>query len=325
MRRRAFLGGLSSAAATWPLAVRAQQPVVPVIGFLRSTPLNMSIPFVAAFRQGLKESGFNEGQNVAIEFRYANNQIDRLPELADELVRRPVAVIVANVLAALAAKNVTATVPIVFATGSDPVKDGLVASLNRPGGNVTGVSFVSGALATKRLEILRQIAPNAITFAMLVNLDAGESQLEQREVQSAAQAIGQKIIVLDVNNAADIETAFATMAARSVDALYVGTGPFMQTYTELVARLAAQHVIPAIYPLRESVAVGGLMSYGSSITDAYREVGVYTSRILKGERPADLPVMQATKFELTLNLKAAKALGLAVPDRVLALADEVVE
>ena len=268
--------------------------------------------------------GFNEGQNVAIEFRYANNQIDRLPELADELVRRPVAVIVANVLAALAAKNVTATVPILFATGSDPVKDGLVASLNRPGGNVTGVSFVSGALATKRLDS----APDSAQRHNLRHVSQpGRRQVSVRTARGAVSGAGDRAEnnVLDVNNAADIETAFATMAARSVDALYVGTGPFMQTYTELVARLAAQHVVPAIYPLRDSVAVGGLMSYGSSITDAYRQVGVYTSRTLKGERPADLPVMQATKFELTLNLKAAKALGLAVPDRVLALADEVVE
>jgi putative ABC transport system substrate-binding protein len=316
---------LVGGAASWPFAVRAQQLAMPVIGFLRSTPLNTSTSFVAAFRQGLKESGFNEGQNVAVEFRSADNQIDRLPALVDELVRRPVNVIVANVLAALAAKNATTTVPILFVTGGDPVKDGLVASLNRPGGNVTGVSFVSGALATKRLEILRQLTPNATTIAMLVQLDAAESVLEQREVQAATQAIGQQLIVLDVNSAADIETAFATMATRGVGALYVGTGPFTTSHRELLTALAARNTIPALYPLREFAAVGGLMSYGASITDAYRQVGIYAARILKGERPADLPVIQAAKFDFVLNLKAAKALGLTLPDRVLALADEVIE
>src|SRR6266566_4694766 len=226
MRRREFITLLGGTAAVWPIAVRAQQSTMPVIGFLRSTPLNTSTSFVAAFRQGLKESGFNEGQNVAVEFRSADNQIDRLPGLVDELVRRPVNVIVANVLAALAAKNATTAMPIVFVTGSDPVRDGLVASLNRPGPNITGVSFVSGALATKRFEILRQLTPNAKTIAMLVQLDTAESVLEQREVQAAARATGQQLIVFDVNSAADIESAFATMATRGVGALYVGTGPF---------------------------------------------------------------------------------------------------
>jgi putative ABC transport system substrate-binding protein len=255
----------------------------------------------------------------------ADNQIDRLPALVDELVRWPVNIIVANVLAALAAKNANTTVPILFVTGSDPVKDGLVASLNRPGGNVTGVSFVSGALATKRLEILRQLTPNATTIAMLVQLDADESVLEQREVQMAARANGQQLIVFDVNSAADIESAFATMAARGVGALYVGTGPFTTSHRELLTALAARNAIPAVYSLREFVAVGGLMSYGASITDAYRQAGVYAARILKGERPADLPVIQAAKFDFVLNLKAAKALGLTVPDRVHALVDEVIE
>jgi putative ABC transport system substrate-binding protein len=316
---------IGGGAVAWPLAARAQQLAMPVIGFLRSTPLNTSMPLLAAFRQGLKESGFNEGQNVAVEFRSADNQIDRLPGLVDELVRRPVNVIVANVLAALVAKNATTTVPILFVTGSDPVKDGLVASLNRPGGNVTGVSFVSGALATKRLEILRQLTSNATTIAMLVQLDADESVLEQRQVQAAARATGQQLIVFDVNSAADIENAFATMAARGVGALYVGTGPFTMSHREPLTALAARNAIPAMYPLREFVAVGGLMSYGASITDAYRQVGIYAARILKGERPADLPVIQAAKFDFVLNLKAAKALGLTVPERVHALTDEVVE
>ena len=220
MRRREFITFLGGA-TVWPVAARAQQSTMPVIGFLRSSPLNISIPLVAAFRQGLKESGFSEGQNVAVEFRYADNQIDRLPALIDELLRRPVNVIVANVLAALAAKDATTTVPILFVTGSDPVKDGLVTSLNRPGGNITGVSFVSGALATKRFEILRQLTPNAKTIAMLVQLDADESVLEQRQVQAAARATGQQLIVFNVDSAADIDAAFATMAhARRRRALY---------------------------------------------------------------------------------------------------------
>ena len=325
MRRREFITLLGGTAAVWPIAVRAQQSAMPVIGFLRSTPAGPFAHLMVAFRQGLSEAGYVEGKNVTIEQRYADNQIDRLPALVDELVRRPVNVMVANVLAALAAKNATMTVPILFVTGSDPVKDGLVASLNRPGGNVTGVSFVSGALATKRLEILRQLVPNARTIAMLVQLDALESVLEQREVQAAAQASGQQLIVFDVNSAADIEAVFVTMTARGVDALYVGTGPFTTSHRERLAALAARNAIPALYPLREFVAVGGLMSYGASITDAYRQVGIYAARILKGEKPADLPVIQAAKFDFVLNLKAAKALNLALPDRILALADEVIE
>jgi len=324
MRRREFITFLGGATA-WPFAARAQQSTTPVIGFLLSSPLNMSIPLVAAFRQGLKESGFSEGQNVAVEFRYADNQIDRLPALVDELLRRPVNVIVANVLAALAAKDATTTVPILFVTGGDPVKDGLVTSLNRPGGNITGVSFVSGALATKRFEILRQLTPNAKTIAMLVQLDADESVLEQRQVQAAARATGQQLIVFNVDSAADIDAAFATMATRGVGGLYVGTGPFTTSHRERLSELAARNAIPAMYPLREFVAAGGLMSYGASITDAYREIGIYASRILKGEKPADLPVIQAAKFDFVLNLKAAKALSLKVPPSLIALADEVVE
>ena len=298
---------------------------MPVIGFLRSTPAGPFANIVAAFRQGLSEAGYVEGKNVAIEQRWADNQIDRLPALVDELIRRPVNVIVANVLAALAAKNATTTLPILFVTGSDPVKDGLVASLNRPGGNVTGVSFVSGALGSKRLEILRQLAPNAKTIAMLVQLDADESVLEQRQVQAAARATGQQLIVFNVDNAADIESAFATMATRGVGALYVGTGPFTTSHRERLAALAARNAIPAMYPLRQFVEAGGLMSYGASISDAYRQVGVYAARILKGERPTDLPVIQAAKFDFVLNLKVAKALGLTIPERVLSLVDEVIE
>src|SRR5215475_13509669 len=325
MRRREFITLLSSAAAAWPFAVRAQQSAMPVVGFLRSTPRDLSLPLIAAFRQGLMESGFDEGQNVAIEFLYADNQIDRLPGLVDELVRRPVNVIVTNVLAALAAKNATTAVPIVFVTGSDPVKDGLVASLNRPGGNITGVSFVSGALSTKRFEILRQLAPNAKTIAMLVQLDADESVLEQRQVQAAARATGQQLIVFDVNSTADIESAFAAMATRGAGALYVGTGPFTTSHREQLTELAARNAIPTMYALREFVAVGGLMSYRASATDAYRQTGIYAVRILKGEKPADLPVMQSTKFDFVINLKTAKTLRLTVPPSLIALADEVVD
>src|SRR5262245_16584750 len=324
MRRREFIRLIGGAAA-WPFAVRAQQLAMPVIGFLRSTPLNSSTSLVAAFRQGLKESGFNEGQNVAVEFRFADNQIDRLPGLVDELIRRPVNVIVANGLAALAAKNATTAVPIVFMTGSDPVKDGLVASLNRLGGNVTGVSFVSGALATKRFEILRQLTPNATTFDMLVQLDFDESVLEQRVIQAAARASGQQLIVFDVNSTADIESAFATMVGRGAGALYVGTGPFTTSHRELLTELAARNAIPAMYSIREFVVAGGLISYGASITDAYRQTGIYAARILKGEKPSDLPVMQSAKFDFVINLKAAKALALTVPPSLIALADDVVE
>src|SRR5262245_46531123 len=326
MRRREFIKLVGCSVATaWPVAARAEQSAMPVIGFLRSTPAGPFANIVAAFRQGLSEAGYVEGKNVAIEQRWADNQIDRLPALVDELIRRPVNVIVANVLAALAAKNATTTLPILFVTGSDPVKDGLVASLNRPGGNVTGVSFVSGALGSKRLEILRQLAPNAKTIAMLVQLDADESVLEQRQVQAAARATGQQLIVFNVDNAADIESAFATMATRGVGALYVGTGPFTTSHRERLAELAARNAIPAMYPLRQFVEAGGLMSYGASISDAYRQVGVYAARILKGERPTDLPVIQAAKFDFVLNLKVAKALGLTIPERVLSLVDEVIE
>jgi putative tryptophan/tyrosine transport system substrate-binding protein len=324
MRRREFITLLGGAAA-WPLAGRAQQPVMPVIGFLRSTSLADSTSFVTSFRQGLKEEGFNEGHNVTIQFRYADNQIDRLPVLVGELIHWPVAVIVANVIAALAAKVATNTVPIVFVTGSDPVADGLVASLNRPGGNVTGVSFLSGALGAKRLEMLRQLLPTAKTIGMFAELDTLEGVTERQNVEAAAQAIGQQLVVLDVQTEHDIKTAFATLVQHRVDAILVGSGPLLTSYREQLVAFAAQHAIPTFYSLREFVAVGGLMSYSTSIADAYRQVGIYAGRILKGEKPADLPVMQSTKFEFVINLKTAKTLGLTIPPTLLALADEVIE
>jgi putative ABC transport system substrate-binding protein len=325
MRRRAFIRLLGGAAAAWPLAARAQQPAMPVIGFLRSATLADVPHWVTAFRQGLKEGGFVEGQNVAIEYRSADNQPDRLPALVTDLIRQSVAVIVANGPAAQEAKAATTTVPIVFAIGSDPVRDGLVASLNRPGGNVTGVVFFSGVVATKRLELLRQAVPRATIIAVLVNPNTPVTEAERTDVQAAAQAFGQQLVIFDVSSERDIETAFATFVQHGARALFVGTGGFLHSKRERIVALADRYALPTSYSQREGVVAGGLMSYGTSITDAYRQVGIYVARILKGERPADLPVIQSTKFEFVLNLRAAKTLGLDVPDKLLALADEVIE
>jgi putative ABC transport system substrate-binding protein len=324
MRRREFIM-LVGGAAAWPRAARAQQPTMPVIGFLRSTSLAASTPMIAGFRQGLTGAGFNEGQNVAIEYRYADNQVERLPGLVAELIRLPVAVIVANLVAALAAKAATTTVPIVFATGSDPVVDGLVTSLNRPGGNLTGVSFVSGLLGAKRLEMLRQLVPTATTIAMLVGTDTLEARIERRDVELAAQALGQQLIIAPFTSQGELDGAFTSIVQRGAKALLVGTGPLPTSNRERLVALAARHAIPAIYALREFVEAGGLMSYGASIVEAYRQAGIYAGRVLKGEKPADLPVMQSTKFALVINLKTAKALGLSMPPTLLATADEVIE
>jgi putative tryptophan/tyrosine transport system substrate-binding protein len=324
MKRREFIGLLGGAAA-WPLAARAQQPPLPVIGFVRSTSLADAAPFVAAFRQGLKEAGFVEGQNVAVEYHYADGRVDRLQAVVADLVRRRVDVIAGNGIAMLVAKAATATVPIVFAGGGDPVQQGLVASLNRPGGNVTGAYFFAGAVGAKRLELLGQLVPKATTLGMLVHPGSRETETERREVQAAAQAIGKPLVVIDVTSETEIESAFATLIQHKVDAVLVGAGPFLTSHRERLTALASRHALPASYVLREYVTAGGLMSYGSSITDAFRQAGVYTARILKGEKPDELPVVRSSKFEFVLNVKAARALGLEVPDRLLALADEVIE
>jgi putative ABC transport system substrate-binding protein len=324
LRRRAFIFALGCAAA-WPLAARAQQPTMPVIGFLRSTSLADATYLVMSFRQGLQETGYVAGDNVAIENRSAEDHLDRLSALVEDLINRQAAVIVGNHNAALAAKAATAAVPIVVVTGADPVRDGLVASLNRPGGNVTGVSFLASQVGTKRLDLLRQLVPNAARVAMLVYPDTPDTDAERRDVQVAAQAIGQQLDIFDVRNEPDIETAFATSVQRGAGALLVGAGAFMNDHRKRLVALAARHAIPAIYSLREFVADGGLVSYAASITDAYRQAGIYAGRILKGEKPADLPVRQSTKLELVINLKTAKALGLDVPPMLLARADEVIE
>jgi putative ABC transport system substrate-binding protein len=325
MRRREFLALLTAACPLAPARLVAQQSAVPVVGFLRSTSLATATDLVAALRQGLTEAGFVESQNVAIEYHSAEGQSDRLPPLVAEMIRRPVAVIIGNSAAAFAAKAATTTVPIVFAYGGDPVRDGLVASLNRPGGNVTGVNFFSGDLGTKRLELLRQLVPKATIIAVLVHPNSAETEAERRDVQAAAKAIGRQLIIVDVNSVRDIETAFATFVQHGTGALLVGAGSFFFANRAQIVALAARHAIPAMYDQRAAVADGGLMSYASSIPDAYRQAGIYAGRILKGEKPGDLPVIRSTKIEFVINLKTAKSLGLEIPPTLLATADEVIE
>jgi putative ABC transport system substrate-binding protein len=324
MRRREFIAGLGGAVA-WPLVPRAQQRALPLVGFLRSTSLASATHLVTAFRQGLKETGFVEGQNVAIEFHSSDDSPERLPAIVAELIHRTAAVIVGNSSSALGAKAATTTVPIIFVTGGDPVQDGLVASLNRPGGNVTGVVFFNAVLGAKRLELLRQLVPKATTIAMLVNPNNPNTEAERIEVRAAAQASGQQLIVFDVNSADDIDAAFAALIQRGAGALFVGSGAFLNSNRERLVALAVRYGLPTSYVWREAAVIGGLMSYGASITEAHRQAGVYAGRILKGEKPAELPVIQATKFEFVINLKTAKALGLEFHPQLLATADEVIE
>jgi putative ABC transport system substrate-binding protein len=323
MRRRDFITLLPGVAAGWPFTVRAQQ-AMPVIGFLRSASLADAKDLVAAFRQGLREIGYVEGQNVIIEYRSAENDPDRLTALATDFARRPVALIVGNVASAIAAKTVTARVPIVFATGTDPVRDGLVSSLNRPGGNITGVSFLAERLGPKRLELLRQLVPRATNIAVLA-ARAPDAASERQDLETAAQTIGQRLIISEVATDPEIESSFATFDAIGAGALVVVGGAFMFSNRERIIALAARHNLPASYPLREYVSAGGLTSYAPSIAEAYRQVGVYAGRILKGEKAGDLPVVQSTRFDLAINLKTAKALGLVIPQNLLVAADEVIE
>ena len=327
MKRRDFITLLGGATAAWPLAARAQQGPTPVIGFLHPASAAAFADVVAAFRKGLSESGYVEGQNIAIEYRWANNQIDRLPALATELVRRQVAVIVAGASpAAFAAKTATTTVPIVFSSAGDPVQMGLVASLSRPGGNLTGINWFASELAAKRLELLRELVPGASRVALLVepaNVRIAEGTV--RDAEAAARAMGLQIQALNAKTSREIDTAFATLASERPDALLVGGSSLFYVRRVQLAHLATHHRVPATYSARQYVEAGGLMSYGASLTDASRQMGVYAGLILKGAKPADLPVMQSTKFELVINLHTAKMLGLTVPPTLLARADEVIE
>jgi ABC-type uncharacterized transport system substrate-binding protein len=327
MRRRNFLGFVGGAAVAWPVVARAQQQgAIPVVGFLDAGGPTERTQQVAAFRKGLAESGYQEGQNVALEFRWAEGQYGRFAELAADLVQRRVSVIAipGSGVGALAAKAATSTIPIVFGSAGDPVREGLVASLNQPGGNLTGVNFFTAELVAKRMQFLRKVAPSINRVALLVNpTDAESYQSTLREVRAAAS--GQQVLAFDVASARDIDTAFDSMMSEKADALFVAPGSFFNTRRVQLAILAARHALPAIYAVRAYPEVGGLMSYGTDILDAFRQVGVYTARILKGAKPADLPVLQSTKFELVINLNTARALGLTIPADLLSVADEVIE
>jgi ABC-type uncharacterized transport system substrate-binding protein len=326
MKRRKFITLLGSAAAVRPLAARAQQTPMPVVGFLGSSTPGPYAAIVAAVRQGLKETGFVEGQNLAIEYRWADNQLDRLPALAADLVSRKVDVIVTSgsIPPAMAAKTATSTIPIVFHTGLDPVAAGLVSSINRPGGNITGVTFLTEASTLKRLSLMRDLVPTANVIGLLVN-PAEATDTLTNELETTTRSLGLTLHVVHASSERELDDALAALAQPKVNVLLVNTGPFFRTRTEQLVGLAARYAIPAIYSGRDYAVAGGLMSYAPSITDAYRQEGVYAGKILKGEKPGDLPVMQSTKFEFVINFKAARALGLTPPSGLLSIADEVIE
>jgi putative tryptophan/tyrosine transport system substrate-binding protein len=325
LKRRHFVTLLGGAAVSWPRRGWAQQAGMPVVGYLRSAPFVGAEHLVTAFRHGLSDNGFIEGKNVRVEYRSAEGYQTRLASLAAELVQRQVNVIFCDNIAALAAKAATTSIPIVFAGGGDAVKEGLVASLNRPGGNVTGVNFFTGATGTKRLELLHQVAPNATKIGVLVQPSTLQTDAERKELEAAAETTGQQLLVMQVNDVQEIESAITTLVERGAGALLVGSGPFFGSNRKIVIELASRHALPSSYTSRQAAEDGGLISYGTDLTDALRQGGNYVGRVLKGEKPADLPVMRPTKFELVLNLKTAKALGLQIPPNVLALADEVIE
>jgi putative tryptophan/tyrosine transport system substrate-binding protein len=326
VRRRELITLLGGAATAWPLAARAQQRPPAVIGFLSSSALADRARYLPPFRQGIRETGYVEGQNVVIEYRWAEDQYDRLPDLAADLVGRQVTVIAAHdTPATVAAKAATTTIPIVFSSGGDPVKLGLVPSLNRPGGNVTGVTFILAELGAKHLGLLHELQPGAVRVGVLVDPNFPFTASFVSDVQAAASSIRKQIEVLEAPTGRDIDTAFASLAQKPIDALLVGPSPLLNNRRVQLVTLAAYHRVPAIYPQREAAEAGGLMSYGTSLSDAYRQAGVYTGRILKGEKPADLPVIQSSKFEFVINLNTAKAFGLSFPPGLLAIADEVIE
>jgi putative ABC transport system substrate-binding protein len=325
VKRREFMT-LVGGAAAWPIIARAQQVGFPVIGFLGSRAAGEDPQLLTSFRLGLKEAGFIEGQNVAIEYRFAENQYDRLPALASELVQRQVALIAANGPAAQAAKAATSTIPIVFTVGFDPVEVGLVASLNRPGGNVTGASILDVQLGPKRLELLRELVPKATNIAVLVNpADSVRAGNISSAVQTAARSLGLQSNILEASSERELDAVFVSLLQMRADGLVIGGEPFFNSRSEQLGALSARHKVPAIFQFREFTAGGGLASYGTSLTDSYRQVGIYAARILKGEKPADLPIVQASKFEFMINMKTAKALGLTVPAKLLFTADEVIE
>jgi len=324
MRRREFITLLGGAAAAWPFAVRTQQ-TTPAVSLVYDATPSEATPFLAAFQRGLVEVGFVEGQNVAVEYRYAGNHYEQLRALVAEFVNRQIAVIAGNTPVALAARKATSTIPIVFLTGADPVKLGLVASFNRPGGNATGVSFLTAATETKRLGLLRELLPKATVIGALADPNFPTTAGQLKDLQDAAPTLGQEIHVVEASTESQLDSGFATLAQLRPHAVVVVGSPFFTGRRERLVALADHYRMPAMYSWREFPAAGGLISYGASFTDAFRQAGVYSGRILKGEKPADLPVLMPTKFELVINLKTAKALGLEIPDRLLALADEVIE